>query len=99
MGKQIWTLEEDRICCEICVREFVKIKNDLTSEECLTLIQEHEEISKRDRSSIRMRLQNIKSLLEEWEISNNLPLKSLTNAAKQTRDILAEELLKAGIRI
>lgn len=87
-----WTIEEERICCENIVSTYVISKATTDVEDVLQKIKLYPEFAMRDIGSIRMRIQNIKALLEEFEIQNTLTLKPLRNVAKQTREVLLDNL-------
>ncbi len=89
-----WTEVEDKICCQAFLEEYVFLKKDTDVEKVLDDIKDYENFIERDRSSIRMRLQNIKALVEELHIQNTARITPLNNAASQTRRILQEELKK-----
>ena len=90
-----WSENEDKLCCSTIISEYVIVLGAKDIE--IVLIKDNEIFGGRDIGSIRMRFQNIKALLEEFNIKNTLPLKPLKNVAKQTRTILKEELKNAQI--
>ncbi len=92
-----WSIKEDELCCKAVVDEYVIGKKETRREHFLALVHANKDISKRDKSSIRMRVQNIKALLEELGIPNTLELKPLANAAQQTRACLLKYLEECGI--
>ena len=90
-----WSENEDKLCCSTIISEYVIVLGSKDIEIVLNGIKDNEVFGGRDIGSIRMRFQNIKALLEEFNIKNTLPLKPLKNVAKQTRTILKEELRNA----
>lgn len=93
-----WAVAEDEICCKMCVDLYVVRKEVIDIEKCVERIKDYSEMQERDKSSVRMRIQNIKALLEDLGIENTLDIRLLNNAAKQTRDVLEECLKNAGIK-
>lgn len=63
-----WNIEEDEACCRVCVEKYVVEKRHIDIELCLEIIKKNPVISQRDTKSIRMRIQNIKALLNKWKI-------------------------------
>lgn len=93
-----WAMEEDRICCKAVIDEYILKLEDTDKNIFLkNLKRNHEEFSNREIGAIRMRLQNIKAVLEKLHIKNTLPLSPLSNFSPQTEKILKEELSKSGI--
>ncbi len=92
-----WSKGEEKICCAAAVAEYVQEKSSKDGEVFLNELKEKGEFSKRDIGSMRMRLQNVKAVLDELKIENTLPFSPLSNASKQTRETLAQELKNAGI--
>lgn len=81
MGKHAWTLDEDLFCCKACVRYFVIEKNHIPIND---LVQElATKLPNIPSSSIRMKVQNIKQLMEESGIDNTLDIKPLANYSKK----------------
>ena len=91
-----WKLEEDVICCEVCVYEYVINKNDTDINSCIEKIRQHASIFQRDPGSIRERIQNIKYWLGELFIENTVPISPLSHAANQTKKALITCLENAG---
>lgn len=81
--KHTWTFEEDLYCCETCIQRFVVERSTMTIPELLTELSIHcPDISVR---SLRMKISNIKQLLEENELENTLPIKPLGNYSQQNK--------------
>lgn len=79
--KHKWTLQEDLECCETCIQQFVVNKTNLSMNELINdLSRKLPDISE---NSLRMKVQNIKQLLEEHGINNTLNTKPLGNYSKQ----------------
>ena len=91
-----WKIEEDTICCEVCVYEYVIQKNDTDINSCIEKIKQHASIYKRSPGSIKQRIQNIKYWINELCIENTIPLSPLSHAAKQTKKVLIICLENAG---
>ncbi len=92
-----WKSEEDIICCEVSVYEYVIKKSDLDINSCIEKIKEHASIYQRDSKSIKSRIQNIKFWIGELYIENTIPVSPLEHASKQTKKILINCLENAGI--
>lgn len=93
-----WAMEEDRLCCKAVIDEYVlKLGNTDKNIFIKNLKRNHEEFSNREIGAIRMRLQNIKAVLEKFHIKNTLLLSPLSNFSPQTEKVLREELNKSGI--
>lgn len=54
-----WKLEEDIVCCDVCVYEYVIEKNDTNINACIEKIKQHASIYKRDSGSIRERIKTL----------------------------------------
>lgn len=92
MAKTKWSVEEDTILSKLCIEKYVKGKEDLDIETFLNNIMIHKEFEDRDKGSVRMRIQNIKAVLNELGMPNTIPITPLVNASKQTRKILLDIL-------
>ena len=86
-----WKAEEDIICCEVCVYEYVIKKNDTEIKTCIETIKKHASICRRGEGSIKNRIQNIKFWLDELYIENNIPVtpqgKRIIDSAMHKADI------------
>ncbi|WP_294429672.1 hypothetical protein [uncultured Treponema sp.] len=91
-----WKLEEDIICCEVCVYEYVIKKNSIDMNTCIENIKQHASIYQREVGSIKERIQNIKYWIEELQVENTIPVSPLGHAAKQTKQALINCLENAG---
>ena len=91
-----WKLEEDIICCEVCVYEYVIQKRDTSVNACIEKIKQHAFIYKRDTGSIREKIQNIKAWLEELYIENTIPISTRQKASRQMKKALINCLENAG---
>ena len=91
-----WKLEEDIICCEVCVYEYVIQKRDTSVNACIEKIKQHASIYKREVGSIRQRIQNIKYWIEELHVENTIPVSSLSHAGIQTKRALMTCLENIG---
>ena len=91
-----WKLEEDIICCEVCVYEYVIQKRDISVNACIEKIKHHASIYKREVGSIRQRIQNIKYWIEELHVENTIPVSSLSHAGIQTKRALMTCLENIG---
>ena len=91
-----WKLEEDIICCEICVYEYVIKKNNTDIKTCIEKIKQHASIYNREVGSIRQRIQNIKYWIEELGVENTIPASPLSHAGIQTKRALMTCLENIG---
>lgn len=94
-----WKAEEDIICCEVCVYEYVIKKNDTEIKTCIETIKKHASICRRGEESIKNRIQNIKFWLDELYIENNIPVTPLSHAANQTKKCLLDCLKNTGMYV
>lgn len=92
-----WNIREDEVCCRVCVEKYVVEKRHIDIELCLEIIKKNPVISQRNTKSIRMRIQNIKALLNEWKIENTLDISPLNHASSQTRRCLQRILKEFGV--
>ena len=63
-----WSENEDKLCCSTIISEYVIVLGAKDIEIVLNGIKDNEIFGGRDIGSIRMRFQNIKALLEEFNI-------------------------------
>lgn len=91
-----WKPEEDIICCEVCVYEYVIQKNNTDINTCIKKIKQHASIYNREVDSIRQRIQNIKYWIEELHVENTIPVSSLSHAGIQTKRALMTCLENIG---
>lgn len=92
-----WTIEEDIACCNACIDNYVTEQSCMERERFVDKVSSMPQFAGRDKSSVRMRIQNVKALLEEMHIENSLPIRPLANVAKQTRETLKNLLQERGI--
>ena len=97
MGGKFWTEKEDEICCKAVVDTYVIGRKHIHVDECANMIHSCEGIE-HDKNIVRMRLQNIKSLLEDMNIPNTLDVRPLSHAGKQTRACLVAYLKECGVK-
>lgn len=91
-----WKPEEDIICCEVCVYEYVIKRNNTEIKSCIEKIKQHASIYQREDTSIRNRIQNVKATLDKWNVENTIPGAGLSNAAPKADKILRQCLENAG---
>lgn len=79
MPKHTWTLTEEQICCKEVLLEYVKPHDCVpkTTKQFISYL--HAKLPQIEAGSIRMKLQNIKSILEECHIPNQLDISRLDN--------------------
>lgn len=95
--RKAWAVEEDIACCNACIDNYVIERSGMERERFVDKVSAMPQFAGRDKSSVRMRIQNVKALLEEMEIENLLPLRPLANVARQTRETLKKLLQERGI--
>lgn len=89
-----WSLDEDRYCCEEVIRQYVMEKSQKpVSEFVEDLSAQLADISK---NSLRMKVSNIKFLLDEAGIENTLEIKPLSNCSQQNRRAMNSILKEAN---
>ena len=91
-----WKPEEDIICCEVCVYEYVIQKNNTDINTCIKKIKQHASIYNREVGSIRQRIQNIKYWIEELHVENTIPVSSLSHDGIQSKRALMTCLENIG---
>lgn len=89
-NKHRWSLEEDKYCCEICVKYYVTEKANMPVEDLVRDLTTH--FSDIPANSLRMKIQNIKQLFEEGGIDNTLRTKPLANYSRQNKKAMDEAL-------
>lgn len=67
-------------------------------DECAKIIHSYEGIE-HEKNIVRMRLQNIKALLDDMSVPNTLDVRPLSHAGKQTRACLVAYLRECGVKI
>ncbi|MDE5898362.1 MAG: hypothetical protein K2H09_03750 [Treponemataceae bacterium] len=94
-----WSTEEDKACCKACVDKYVISDAVMDCEDFVDSVSSLPEFQRtgRDKGSIRMKIQNIKSLLDKLHIKNSVPISPLGNASKQSRMVLKEILKEHGL--
>lgn len=97
--RKLWSDKENEICCEICVQKYVIEKSSISANECVKIIKENPEFSSRTEGSIRNKIQNIKFLLDSWNIPNTIPISIRSHASSQNESILKKVLKENNIKI
>lgn len=79
MSKHTWTLQEEELCCKEALLEYVAPKTtpSRSTKDFITHLQTM--LPQIERGSIRMKIQNIKTILEETHIPNRLEISRLDN--------------------
>lgn len=96
MHKKKWTKKEDEICCKIVIDIYVIEKKNTSIADCVKHIHSCEGIE-HEETSVKMRVQNIKALLEDMGIPNTLDISPLTHTGKQTMACLIAYLKECGV--
>ena len=78
--KHYWTYEENELCVEEIFKNFV-IDGKYDYETVITKLYNHFN-GRIKKSSIKMKLQNIKYLLNQYNIPNTLTIAALQNVSK-----------------
>lgn len=89
-----WSKGEDEFLCRCCIDLYVNNKSIEPIKSLIMQCADRPEFSGRGRGSIRMRIQNIKAVLEMHKIDNVIPLSPLENYSEQTKSILLRMLGK-----
>lgn len=94
-----WSSEENKACCKACVEKYVISNSAMDCEDFVDSVSSLPEFQRtgRDKGSVRMKIQNIKALLDELHIKNSVPISPLSNASKQSRMVLEEILKEHGL--
>lgn len=90
--KHRWSLEEDTYCCETCVKYYVAEKSNMPVEVLVKELSEH--FPNISTTSLRMKIQNIKQILEEEGIENSLHIGPLSNYSQQNKKAMQNVLRK-----
>ena len=87
--KHIWTNDEIEIVYKTIIQEYV-----LNEQKDINTILDilYEELREISSGSIKNRVQNLKSLLMEWEVPNSLNISPLAHVASKDRKILKQLL-------
>ncbi len=91
MGK-IWTKKEDELLCIFCIEQYIIKESCESIEPFVSQFVDKIEFLGRSSGSIRMRIQNIKAVLEMHKIHNTIPVTPLVNFAAQTEVVLLKLL-------
>ena len=83
-----WTYEENLTCCQAVIDNFVTHEIDFQFDEFLDELNKL--IPEVKRNSLKMKIQNIKSLLIEYDIPNTLNTKPLTSCSRDNRKAFEE---------
>ena len=90
-GTHRWTYDEDRYCCEKYIECYVISKSELSASEFVRELSF--ELTEIKPTSLRMKVQNIKQILIEKQISDSLKISPSANYSLQ--NLLAmESILK-----
>lgn len=87
-----WTEEEDEILCTYCVERYVVEMNPIPINDIVSRCLTKQEFKGRNSGSIRMRIQNVKAVLEKHKIFNTIPVKPLSHNGIQTENTLLKIL-------
>ena len=79
MPKHSWTLSEEQLCCKEVLLEYVKPSDNEPKPTKQFIDYLHAKLPNIEWDSIRMKVQNIKSILEEYRIPNRLDISCLDN--------------------
>ena len=89
--KHRWSFEEDRYCCEKYIKRYVVSNSDLSASD---FVRELSSILMEIKpTSLRMKVQNIKQILIEKQISDSLKISPSANYSKQNL-VALERVLK-----
>lgn len=90
-----WSYEDNKICSRAVIEYFVTGKNAPEISDVISLIKT--QCPHLREESIKMKLQNIKYLLEKWYIPNSLTLSPLENASEDSIKALDECLKEFNV--
>lgn len=94
-----WSKKEEEICCKISVQKYVIEKSSISASSCVKIIKENPEFSSRSKGSIRNKIQNIKYLLDTWNIPNTIKISGRPHASLQNETFLKNVLKENNINI
>lgn len=92
-----WTTDEDKTCCKACIDEYVIQKYNTKIGNFIYWIKQNPCMKSKGEGTIRCKIQNIKSLLDRWNVRNTIPIAGRGNASKQNIQQLKLCLEEAGI--
>ena len=94
MSKHTWTLVEEQICCREVLLEYVKpsARRPKPVKDFISFL--HAKLPNIEAGSIRMKIQNIKSILEEYRIPNRLEISCLDNYSLLNLEAFNQMLLE-----
>ena len=79
--KHRWSFEEDRYCCEKYIERYVVSNSDLSASDFVRELSS--KLMEIKPTSLRMKVQNIKQILIEKQISDSLKISPSANYSKQ----------------
>ena len=94
MSKHSWTLSEEQLCCKEVLLEYVKPSEHISKSTNQFIDYLHAKLPNIERGSIRMNVQNIKSILEEYHIPNRLDISCLDNYSLLNLEAFNQMLLE-----
>lgn len=96
MSKHNWTAQEEEQCCREVLLEYVSPKStpSCSVTDFITYLQS--KLPQIEKGSIRMKIQNIKSILEEAHIPNRLEISKLDNYSLLNLEAFNQILLELG---
>ena len=90
-----WTYKENALCCRVCLDEYVIYKSHEDINETTNKLSK--ELPDIKISSIKMKIQNIKFLFEEYGIENTLNTQYLSSCSAMNREAFINEAKKMGV--
>ncbi|WP_405335466.1 hypothetical protein [Fibrobacter sp.] len=94
MPKHTWTLSEEQLCCKEVLLEYVKPSEHEPKPTNQFIDYLLAKLPSIERGSIRMKIQNIKSILEEYRIPNRLDISCLDNYSLLNLEAFNQMLLE-----
>lgn len=90
-----WTYEENLICTEEAIKQFV-INQDMDYEDVISTLYIRLDLQIK-KGSIKMKLSNIKYLFEKYKIKNTLMIAPLNNASEDNEMALRQLMRRYNI--
>lgn len=93
--KHRWTSAEDKYCCQSYIEYYVMNKSSMDAATFVGMLQKT--LPDIQRSSLKMKVQNIKQIVAELGIKDTLLCSPLRNYSMQNKNALMEVLREKGI--
>lgn len=89
-----WTVEQEYKVCDIAIKQFVIEKSSLSFDDYYSIVS----MLPMTKNSIKMRLSNIRAILEELRVEHTIPVGTLVNYSKRNKEIIIDLLNKYNVK-